>query len=382
MGINKYFMENFGEYKAMRRFIHSNPESGTDTIKTAEFVKSRLKNLGIKYSDIGINSVIAEIDGVKLGKTIALRCDMDALNIAEENSFDYKSQNKGLMHACGHDGHTTILIAVADYLVKNNNFEGKVLLIFQSGEEGFDGALKIIEDSLFDKFKIDSIFGFHNWPGFEEGKVIIHPGSCMASEDRFYVRVRGKSGHASAPSGCIEPFAAVADIIKGCQTIIPRKILPSKKAVLSITKVIGGSADNIIPDYVDITGNVRACNDEVQDTIEASVKDIVFGVEKIYGLKADIDYKRKHPVLTNSYIEPAIDAALDSVGADNLIKNPDSVMGSEDFALYLKYTKGCFIWIGNGVDSKVLHNSCYDFNDEIIPKAASFLVSLVNKVLK
>lgn len=381
MDTKEFFEDNLEKYIEIRKYLHSRPELGTGTVETAGFVKSKLDELSIKNQAIGENSIVAEIMGKGEGKTILLRGDMDALKLCEENNFPHKSVNSDLMHACGHDGHTTMLLATADYLSRNNDFNGRVLLLFQSGEEGFDGAKKIIADGLFEKFEIDLAYGLHNWPGFETGKIVVKDGAIMASEDRFYIKLKGRGGHASAPSGCVEPFAGAADIIKACQTILIRKIPTDERAVVSITKVQGGSADNIIPDSVDITGNVRATNSKVQDIIEAAVNDIVDGVCKTYGLEADFVYNRKHPVLVNTEIAPALKAAVNFAGEENLITETASIMGSEDFALFLEKVKGAMIWVGNGVDSKLLHNTAYDFNDEIIPVGTGFFVSLVKEVL-
>lgn len=381
MSLNPEIVERFEDLKAIRQHLHTCPEIGTQTAGTVAFIKQKLDEFGIGYEDIGENSVLAKVEGRAAGKTIAFRGDMDGLETQEETGLPYKSQTDGKMHACGHDGHTTTMLAFAQYLSEHRDFDGTALLLFQSGEEGYGGAKKVIEDGLFEKYSIDYMFGYHNWPGIGADKVIVHPGACMASEDRFEVRVTGRSGHASMPHGCIEPFAAVADIIKGAQSIIPRKVSAHDKAVISITQVHGGSAFNIIPDDVIIRGNVRTCDDDVQDLIEASLGDVIDGVSKMYGVETDFTYVRKHPVLMNNNPEMAVAAATRVVGEENVLTDVLPAMGSEDYAFYMQSTKGCFVWIGNGEDSPLLHNSKYDFNDDAMLVGASLFVELLHEAL-
>ncbi|SDK91078.1 hippurate hydrolase [Maridesulfovibrio ferrireducens] len=381
MGLNPDVTALLDEFKAIRHQIHKNPEIGLETVETLALVKSKLDDYGISYENIGVNSLVAKIDGREGDTTVAFRVDMDALEMSEENGFAYKSQVEGRMHACGHDGHCTSLLALAAYLSKNRDFNGTVLLLFQSGEEGYEGALRVIEDSFFDKYKVDYLFGYHAWPGLASGKIAVHKGACMASEDRFEIMVTGKSGHASMPHVCNEPFAAVADIIKGLQTIVGRKIPSHERGVVSITQVHGGSLRNGIPDNVMVQGNVRTCNESVQDLIEESIAQTVAGAAAIYGVKAELDYVRKHPVLVNSVPEIAIKAAQKAVGAENVVTDMESSMAAEDYAFYMKHTKGCYVWIGNGVDSPPLHNSKFDFNDEILAVAASFFIEVIEELL-
>ncbi len=381
MALNSEVLALVDEMKEIRRNIHRNPEVGLDTVETAKLIKSKLEEYGIPYSDCGVNSVVAEIKGDEGETTVAFRVDFDALEMEEENEFGHKSQIQGKMHACGHDGHCTSLIALAAYLSKHRNFKGTVLLLFQSGEEGYEGALKVIEDGFFDKYKVDYMFGFHNWPGLEAGKIAVHSGACMASEDRFEIHVTGKSGHASMPHVCNEPFAAVADIIKGLQSIIVRKVPSHERGVISITQVHGGSMRNGIPDQVMVQGNVRTCNKEVQDLIEESIGQVAKGAATMYGVKADLDYIRKHPVLVNSVPEIGIKAAEKVVGAENVVTDMESSMAAEDYAFFMQHTKGCYVWVGNSSDSAALHNSKYDFNDEVLPVAASFFIAVIDELL-
>ncbi|WP_415714866.1 M20 metallopeptidase family protein [Maridesulfovibrio sp.] len=381
MALNSEVLALLDEMKELRRNIHRNPEVGLDTVETAKLIKSKLDEYGIPYSDCGVNSVVAEVKGGEGDTTVAFRVDIDALEMDEENDFDHKSQIKGKMHACGHDGHCVSLIALAAYLSKHRDFNGTVLLLFQSGEEGYEGALKVIEDGFFEKYKVDYMFGFHNWPGLETGKIAVHNGACMASEDRFEIHVTGKSGHASMPHVCNEPFAAVADIIKGLQSIIVRKVPSHERGVVSITQVHGGSMRNGIPDRVMVQGNVRTCNEKVQDLIQESIGQVAKGAAVMYRVEAELDYVRKHPVLVNSVPEIGLKAAEKVVGPENVVTDMESSMAAEDYAFFMKHTKGCYVWIGNGSDSAALHNSRFDFNDEILPVAASFFIAVIDELL-
>lgn len=372
----------FEELKSIRQHLHSCPEVGLETSETVAFIKGKLDEFGVGYEDIGVNSLLAKIEGRGAGKTVAFRSDMDALETVEETGLPYQSTVKGRMHACGHDGHTTTMLAFARYLAEHGEFEGTVLLLFQSGEEGYGGALKVIEDKLFEKYSIDYMFGLHNWPGYAEDQVVVHSGACMASEDRFDLVIRGKSGHASVPHLCVEPFAAVADFIKGAQTIIPRRVSAHDKAVISITQVHGGSAYNVIPDEVIIRGNVRTTDDDVQDLIEESLGKLADGIAEMYQVETLFTYNRKHPVLMNSTPELAVNAAARVVGKENVLTQELPAMGSEDYAFYMQKTKGCFVWVGNGVNSPVIHNSKYDFNDTAILVGSSVFVELLNEVMQ
>ena len=381
MQLKSEIVSHFDELRDIRKHLHSCPEVGLDTVETVAFVKAKLDSFGVGYEDIGVNSLLAKVEGRGPGKTVAFRADMDALETSEETGLAYQSRTPGRMHACGHDGHTTTLLAFARYLADHRDFDGTVLLLFQSGEEGFGGAFKVIEDGLFEKYTIDFMFGLHNWPGLADDRIVVHFGPCMASEDRFDLTIRGKSGHASVPHLCVDPFAAVADFIKGAQTVIPRKVSAYDKAVISITQVHGGSAYNVIPDEVVIRGNVRTMDGGVQDLIEESLGELADGVATMYGVQTTFDYHRKHPVLVNSLPEPAIKAAARVVGEGNVLTDQLPAMGSEDFAFYMQHTKGCFVWVGNGTDSPVIHNSKYDFNDQLILVGASFFAELLAEVM-
>lgn len=381
MDLHTDFTALVEEYQKVRHQIHQFPEVGLNTVRTVNLVKSKLDECNIPYEDIGVNSLVATIHKGSGDKTVAFRVDMDALDMSEENDFAHKSKEEGKMHACGHDGHCASLLAFAAYLSQHGEFNGTVLLLFQSGEEGYEGALRVIEDGLFDKYKIDYMFGYHVWPGLECGKIAVHNGACMASEDRFEITVTGKSGHASLPHVCNEPFAAVADIIKGLQSIIVRKVPSHERGVVSITQVHGGSLRNGIPDQVLVQGNVRTCNGEVQDLIEASIGQVADGAAVMYGVKTELDYVRKHPVLVNSTADISVKAAEKAVGTDHVVTDMESSMAAEDYAFFMQYTQGCYVWIGNGTDSQPLHNSKFDYNEKALPVAVKYFLATVDELL-
>jgi len=380
MATDQDFSALAAEFTALRRELHQQPEVGLDCVQTVSLVKSKLDAYGIAHEDIGVNSLVATVTKGDGPLTVGFRVDMDALLMSELNEFGHKSKVEGKMHACGHDGHCVSLLAFASTL-KDLEFNGTVLLLFQSGEEGYEGALRIIEDGLFEKHKVDYLFGYHNMPGVPTGHIVVHRGACMASEDRIEVHVTGKSGHASMPHVCNEPFAAVADIIKGLQSIVARRVPSHERGVVSITQVHGGSMRNGIPDTVMLQGNVRTNSPAVQDLIEENVTRVVNGAAAMYGVDVELDYDRKHPVLVNTTPDAAINAAVRAVGQERVITDMVSSMAAEDFAFFLAHTKGCYVWIGNGEDSAPLHNSRFDFNDAILPQVLAFFTEVVRELL-
>lgn len=365
----------------LRHHLHSHPEVGLDVVNTLALVKKKLDEFGIDYKPCGVNSLVATIEGTSSGKTIAFRVDMDALPMQEETDLAYKSLIDGKMHACGHDGHCVSLLAFAGYLARNRDFNGTVLLLFQSGEEGYEGALKVIESGFFETHSIDAMFGYHAMPGVETGKIVVHRGACMSSEDRFEITVTGASGHASTPHLCNEPYAAVADIIKGMQSIIVRKVPSHERGVISVTQVHGGSLPNGIPDTVLVQGNVRTNNGAVQDMIEENIGRVAEGAGVMYDLTTRLDYVRKHPVLVNTEYESTIRAAIKAVGEDNVITDMESSMAAEDFAFFMEHVPGCYVWIGNGTDSPPLHSSRFNYDDTILPVVVKFFASVVKEWL-
>jgi amidohydrolase len=372
---------------AWRHEIHAHPETAFEEKRTSDFVAARLKEFGIEvHRGLAGTGVVGTLKGSKPGsRAIALRADMDALHIHEKNGVPYASKNEGKMHACGHDGHTTMLLGAARYLAETRNFAGTVHFVFQPAEENEGGGRVMVKEGLFEKFPVEAVYGMHNWPGMPVGKFAMRPGPMMASFDIFEITVKGKGTHAALPHLGVDPVVAAAQIATGLQTITSRNTHPLESAVVSITQIHGGDTWNVIPDEVVLRGTTRSFKAEVQDAIEASIRRIAAGVAAAMGASVDMRYERRYPPTVNSPRETEIAAAIaaEVVGEGNVDRELQPTMGSEDFAFMLQAKPGCYVFIGNGTGDKAvgLHNPHYDFNDEILPIGASYWVRLVERVL-
>ncbi|MFK5894615.1 MAG: amidohydrolase, partial [Pseudomonadota bacterium] len=316
-------------------------------------------------------------------KAIALRADMDALPIVEKNNLDYCSTHKGMMHACGHDGHSTMLLGAALYLSQHSDFNGTVYFVFQPAEENEGGGRKLVEEGFFKKFTIDAIYGMHNWPDLAVGKFAIRSGPVMAAYDIFDITIIGKGGHAAAPHNTVDPIVIAGAIVTALQNIISRQINPLDSAVVSITKIRAGDSYNVIPERAFLSGTVRTFQQHIQKKIIKQLKQIVESTCKAYAATATIDYQKRYPSTINNKneTEHAVNAAIDIVGDNNIITDSPPSLGSEDFSFLLNECKGCYISIGNG-NSASLHNSRYDFNDDILAIGASYWARLTQLQLK
>ncbi len=372
---------------AWRHEIHAHPETAFEEKRTSDFVAARLKEFGIEvHRGLAGTGVVGTLKGSKPGsRAIALRADMDALHIHEKNGVPYASKNEGKMHACGHDGHTTMLLGAARYLAETRNFAGTVHFVFQPAEENEGGGRVMVKEGLFEKFPVEAVYGMHNWPGMPVGKFAMRPGPMMASFDIFEITVKGKGTHAALPHLGVDPVVAAAQIATGLQTITSRNTHPLESAVVSITQIHGGDTWNVIPDEVVLRGTTRSFKAEVQDAIEASIRRIAAGIAAAMGASVDMRYERRYPPTVNSPRETEIAAAIaaEVVGEGNVDRELQPTMGSEDFAFMLQAKPGCYVFIGNGTGDKAvgLHNPHYDFNDEILPIGASYWVRLVERVL-
>jgi hippurate hydrolase len=370
---------------AWRRDIHAHPETAFEEKRTADFVAQRLKEFGVEvHRGLAGTGVIGTLKGAKPGsRAIALRADMDALHIHEKNGHDYASQNPGKMHACGHDGHTTMLLGAARYLAETRNFAGTVHFIFQPAEENEGGGRVMVEEGLFEKFPVEAVFGMHNWPGMAAGKFAMRAGPMMASFDIFEITVTGKGTHAALPHLGVDPVIAAAQIATGLQTIASRNTSPLDSAVVSVTQIHGGDTWNVIPDMVVLRGTTRSFKPEIQAAIEAGIRRIAEGVASAMGASVELRYERRYPPTINAAAETdlAADAAIEVAGAGNVDRELQPTMGSEDFAFMLQAKPGAYIFIGNGDAAAGLHNPRYDFNDEILPIGASYWARLVERVL-
>ncbi|HLI12593.1 MAG TPA: M20 aminoacylase family protein [Alphaproteobacteria bacterium] len=372
---------------AWRRHIHAHPETAFDERDTSDFVARTLESFGIPvHRGLAGTGVVGTIKGEQdSGRAIGLRADMDALHIEEKNELSYRSQNNGRMHACGHDGHTAMLLGAARYLAETRNFAGTVHVIFQPAEENEGGGRVMVEEGLFEKFPVDAVFGMHNWPGQESGTIAVRPGPMMAAYDVFEIVVAGRGAHGAMPHNGVDPVVAAAQIVTALQTIASRNTDPLDAVVVSVTQIHGGDTWNVIPDQVVLRGTARAFRPEVHDAIEPSIRRIAEGVCAGLGATVRLRYERRYPPTVNSAAEAerAAQAAATVVGADRVLRDPTPSMGSEDFAFMLQAKPGAYVWIGNGPAKGGcgLHNPHYDFNDEILPIGASYWARLAETML-
>lgn len=367
-----------------RRHLHAHPELGYEEVGTSAFVSDKLTEFGVEVTrGLAETGVVGTLRCGDSTRAIGLRADMDALPMEEKNDFSHKSQNAGRMHACGHDGHTTMLLGAAAYLAEARGFDGVVHFIFQPAEEGLSGGERMIEDGLFERFPVDGVYGMHNWPGLEPHCFGAMAGPVMASADFFKITVTGKGCHAAMPHLGQDPFVAVSQVLAALQAVPSRRFSATDSLVISVTQVHGGTTHNVIPDDVVIEGTVRALRAEVRDSIPGIFDDIAAGIGRATHTEIEAEYRYGYPVTVNhaEQTERAAAAASGVVGADNVSRNMDPSMGAEDFAFMLQARPGAYVWLGNGVDSASLHNPRYDFNDDILSTGAAYWTSLVQREL-
>ena len=381
------------ELMAFRRDLHAHPELGFEELYTARRVTEALKVCGVDeiHSGMGKTGVVAVIKGRQhtSGKMIGLRADMDALPMQEHNDFAWKSGKPGLMHGCGHDGHTTMLVGAARYLAETRNFDGTAVLIFQPGEEGYAGAKAMIEDGLFDRFPVQSVYGMHNWPAMRPGTIGINPGPMMAAADRITIEITGKGGHGAHPYQTIDPVLVAAHIITAVQSIVSRNVKPVDSAVISLCAMRAGEmgAMSVIPGSATLVGTVRTFSPTVQALVERRLNDMCQAVAMGFGATASVHYERMYPATLNTAPEAhfAADVAQSLVGRDHVVRDLEPSMGAEDFSFMLQVKPGAYMRIGqgeeNGVGSCFLHNSRYDFNDDILSLGSALHASLAEQAM-
>jgi hippurate hydrolase len=374
------------EISAWRQDIHAHPELLFDVHRTASVVAEKLKSFGCDevVTGIGRTGVVGVIRG-KGGagsRAIGLRADMDALPIEEATGLPYRSTIPGKMHACGHDGHTAMLLGAAKYLAETRNFAGTAVVIFQPAEEGGGGGREMVKDGMMERFGIEEVYGMHNYPGFPIGSFAIRPGPMMAAADRLYVDIEGLGGHAARPHFSIDTVLVGAQIINQIQSIVARNVDPLDSAVITITQFHAGTADNIIPQTAQLRGTARTLSPDVRDLLEKRLHEVVEGTARLYGATAKLTYKRDYPVTRNHERQTAFAAEVASavVGRDRVDADVPPVMGAEDFSYMLEARPGAFIFVGNG-DSAGLHHPAYNFNDEVIPVGTSYWIKLVETAL-
>lgn len=373
---------------AIRRDIHAHPELCFEEVRTAELVARKLNEWGIPVQrGLGGTGVVGIVKNGSSMRAVGLRADMDALPLQEANSFEHASRHDGKMHACGHDGHTAMLLAAAKYLAQHRNFDGTVYLIFQPAEEGGGGAREMMRDGLFEKFPMEAVFGMHNWPGMRMGSFAVSPGPVMASSNEFKITIRGKGGHAALPHNAIDPVPVACQMVQAFQTIISRNKKPIDAGVISVTMIHAGAATNVIPDSCELQGTVRTFTLEVLDLIEQRMKDIAEHTCAAFGVICEFEFERNYPPTINSQPEAefARQVMAGIVGQTNVLTQ-EPTMGAEDFAYMLQAKPGAYCFIGNGEGAHreighgegpcTLHNPSYDFNDDLIPLGASYWVRL------
>ncbi|WP_147124634.1 M20 aminoacylase family protein [Shimia ponticola] len=363
-----------------RRHLHQHPELGFACHDTAEFVVARLKEFGITdiHTGIATSGVIAVINGRGAGPVIGLRADMDALPMEETTGADWASTRAGAMHACGHDGHTTMLLGAARYLAETRNFAGQVVLIFQPAEENGGGAGVMVEDGLMERFGIEQVYALHNAPGFEPGGFYTKAGPIMAAVDTVHVTVKGVGGHAALPHTTKDPIVAAVAMVQAMQTIVSRNHYALDDLVVSVTQIHAGSADNIVPESAYICATVRTFDKSVQDMVEKRMREIVEGTAAAHGLTADLTYERGYPATVNDAGRAAFAAEVAREISATVDDDMGREMGAEDFSFMLEARPGAYLFIGQG-ESAGLHHPAYDFNDEIAPVGASFFARVVER---
>jgi hippurate hydrolase len=375
------------EMIAWRQDIHRNPETAFEEHRTAAFVAQQLEGFGLEVRrGLAGTGVVATLRAGGGARAIALRADLDALHIQEKNALPYTSCVPGKMHACGHDGHTAMLLGAAKYLAETRKFDGVVHFVFQPAEENEGGGRVMVEQGLFDQFPCEAIYGMHNWPGMPVGQFAIRPGPMMASYDVFEIVVEGRGSHGAMPHQSIDPVVAAAQIVLGLQTIVSRNVKPIDAAVVSVTQIHGGDTWNVIPESVVLRGTTRCFGRDVRDQMERRIGEIAAGIASAMGATATLRYERRYPALVNQdeAVRRAAAAARDIVGDPAKVEMEiEPVMGSEDFAFMLERKPGAYIMIGNGggEGGRMLHNARYDFNDAILPIGASYWARLVEQSL-
>ena len=375
-----------------RHYIHKHPELSFKEEMTSDFIASVLEFNNIEmHRGLAVTGIVATVHGTKKGKAIGLRADMDALPIQERNEFSHKSIHDGKMHACGHDGHSTMLLGAAVYLKQNNDFSGTVHFIFQPAEEGGGGGRVMVEEGIFEKFPCEAVYGMHNWPGMAEGQFAVHDTAVMAANETLKITIKGKGGHAAMPDQCVDPIVIGAQIITAIQSVVSRNVAPLDSAVVSVTMVDAGFVSNVIPNEMNLTGSLRYFKSEVGDDVKKKIKTIAEGISQSMGAIASFSSVPNYPATVNTpkHAKLCASAAEVVVGSTNVLRNEKPSMGSEDFSFLLNASEGAYIWIGNGLVPEdgpeggcMLHNTQYDFNDEILPLGSSYWVELVKGILK
>ncbi|MDX1709751.1 MAG: M20 aminoacylase family protein [Rhodovibrionaceae bacterium] len=389
MPIKKRIEEFHDEITAWRRDIHAHPETAFEEERTSDFVADKLQEFGIEVQrGLAKTGVVGTLRGQGGGnRAIGLRADMDALNMPEYNTFEHRSRHENKMHACGHDGHTAMLLGAAKYLAETQNFDGTVHFIFQPAEENEGGGRVMVEEGLFEQFPVEQVFGMHNMPGLPAGKIAMRPGPAMAAFDIFEIKVTGRGAHGAMPHLGVDPVVVASQIVTALQAIVSRGTDPIESAVVSCTQIHAGDTWNVIPEEAVVRGTTRSFKAEIRERLESDIRRTAEGIAAGFGAKASLWYDRRYPALVNSDEETEFCAgvAAEVVGDKNVDAEARPMMGGEDFAYMLQEKPGCYIWLGNGAEGGPggcsVHNPNYDFNDEVSIIGASYWAELVETAL-
>ncbi len=374
------------ELTALRRDIHAHPELAFDENRTADIVARELERYGLEvHRGIAKTGVVGVLRAGTSSRMLGLRADMDALPLCELNEFPHHSKHQGKMHACGHDGHTAMLLGAARYLADNPDFDGIAVFIFQPAEESEGGAAVMIEDGLFERFPVEAVFGLHNWPGIPVGQMMAMPGPVMAGTCAFEISVRGHGCHAAMPHQGIDAIVTGSQLVQALQTVVSRTLHPCESAVVSVTQFHAGEAWNIIPEEVILRGTIRTFKPEIQEAVERAIERLCSGIAAANGAQINVHFDHRYPPTVNSPAEAKFcqQVAAEIFGADKVLTDILPSMGAEDFAYMLNEKPGCYVWLGNGPGTGgcTLHNPHYDFNDELLTLGASYWVNLVRRWL-
>ena len=374
------------ELTAIRRDIHAHPELAFDEYRTADIVARELQAYGLEvHRGMARTGVVGVLKVGSSSRMIGLRADMDALPLAELNQFPHHSKHAGKMHACGHDGHTAMLLGAARYLAENPDFDGTAVFIFQPAEESEGGAAVMIEDGLFEKFPVDAVFGLHNWPGIPVGEMMVMPGPVMAGTCGFEIKVRGHGCHAAMPHQGIDAIVVGAQLVQALQTVVSRTLHPCDAAVVSVTQFHAGEAWNIIPEEVVMRGTIRTFKPEVQENVERAIERLCSGIASANGAQINVQFDHRYPATVNSVNEAKFcqSVAAELFGEDKVLTDIQPSMGAEDFSYMLREKPGCYVWLGNGPGTGgcTLHNPHYDFNDELLVHGVSYWAHLIRCAL-
>lgn len=375
------------EIAGIRRDIHKHPELAFEERRTSDIVARYLEGLGLDvHRGLAKTGVVARLQVGTSGRAIGLRADMDALPLDELNSFAHRSINTTRMHACGHDGHTAMLLGAAAALSKTRNFDGTVYFIFQPAEEHEGGGCVMVEEGLFSRFPMEMVFGLHNWPGMPAGHFGVTEGPVMAGTDRFDIKITGRGGHAAMPHQAVDVIVAGSALVQGLQTLVSRNTDPLAAAVVSVTRFEAGFSDNILPESAVLGGTARSLTPELRDALEAGVRRVCAGIEATYGARIELHYEHGYPPTINAAAPSAIcrEVAREVAGNEAVKTNLPPSMGAEDFAYLCREVPGCYVWLGNGPGARgcMLHSPHYDFNDDIIATGIRYWVRLTERVLE